>query len=198
MARKPDYRKKDHIAKVSTELFAIQGYQSTTIEQIASVSGYAVGTLYLYFDSKEEILATILTDFVEYFVDNKLPELDKVKDPADYFKGIIRIFLTATEEYPERAWVLATELKKVIRPDSIIYKSEMGKIHSIIGDAIKKLKDAKMVKANIDIDLYTVIVYGVIESLSLHWISDKDKFALAKSDALLSDLLLNGLPAKKK
>ncbi|MFP4460307.1 MAG: TetR/AcrR family transcriptional regulator [Candidatus Zixiibacteriota bacterium] len=197
MARKPDYRKKDYIAKKSTELFAAKGYQNTTIEQIARESGYAVGTIYLYFDSKEEILATILTDFVEQFVDNILPEVNDIEDPVDRFKHVLGLFLKSSEEYPDRAWVLATELKKVIRPDSIVYKSEMGKLLSVITDSLKALQENGIVKEDIDLEKHTIMIYGIIESLTLYWVSEKESFSLSDSNEMIADMVLYGVLTDK-
>ena len=197
MARKPDYRKKDFIAKVSTTLFATRGYQNTTIEQIARESGYAVGTIYLYFDSKEEVLSTILTDFVEAFVDNKMPSINKIEDPVERFRLIIRMFLEATEENPERAWVLATELRKVIRADSVIYRGEMQKLFSIITAALKDLQKVGLIHNDIDLNHHTLMIHGTIETLGLYWNSEREKFPLIDKYVDIADMVLFGLGTDK-
>lgn len=51
-----DVRDKRHaILHAARELFAAQGYDATTIAQIARAAGIAVGTVYLYFANKRDI-----------------------------------------------------------------------------------------------------------------------------------------------
>ncbi len=197
MARKPDYRKKDHIAKVSTQLFAERGYSSTTIEMIARESGYAVGTIYLYYDSKEEILATILTEFVEQFIDTNAEELENIGDPVERFQTVVKFYLTVAEENPERAWVLSTELRKVIRADSSMYKGEMLKLLSPLSDSLFTLMDEGLIKDDINLEQLTMMIYGLIETLTLLWNTDKDAFNLADKFEDIANMVLFGMATEK-
>lgn len=57
--------KRRAILDAATELFARQGYEETTIADIAQAAGVAVGTVYLYFRNKHEIYASVSIDWVE-------------------------------------------------------------------------------------------------------------------------------------
>lgn len=55
-----DVRDKRHaILYAARELFANQGYDDTTIAEIAQTAGVAVGTVYLYFANKHDILVDV-------------------------------------------------------------------------------------------------------------------------------------------
>ena len=47
--------KRQAIIEAALDIFAKQGYEETTIAQIAAAAGVAVGTVYLYFHNKREI-----------------------------------------------------------------------------------------------------------------------------------------------
>jgi AcrR family transcriptional regulator len=47
--------KRKAIVEAAREIFARQGYETTTIAEIAAAAGIAVGTVYLYFRNKREI-----------------------------------------------------------------------------------------------------------------------------------------------
>lgn len=47
--------KRKAIVDAAREIFARQGYEATTIAEIATAAGIAVGTVYLYFHNKREI-----------------------------------------------------------------------------------------------------------------------------------------------
>ncbi len=54
--------RKAEIADAATILFANNGYDSTTLDEIASKSEFGKGTIYNYFNSKEEIYDYIIED----------------------------------------------------------------------------------------------------------------------------------------
>lgn len=56
----PDVRdKRQLILRAARELFATSGYDDTTIAEIARAAGVAVGTVYLYFSNKHDILVEV-------------------------------------------------------------------------------------------------------------------------------------------
>jgi AcrR family transcriptional regulator len=54
--------KKEKIIRHAAELFAKQGFEGTTIRQIATKAGVATGLLYSYYDNKEDLLRTIFLE----------------------------------------------------------------------------------------------------------------------------------------
>ena len=58
-AREDVRDKRQAILQAARELFARQGYDDTTIAQIARAAGVAVGTIYLYFENKHDILVDV-------------------------------------------------------------------------------------------------------------------------------------------
>ncbi len=56
---KPPEERRGEILRAARRLFLEQGVAATTIEQITSRAGVAKGTFYLYFSSKEDVLAAM-------------------------------------------------------------------------------------------------------------------------------------------
>jgi AcrR family transcriptional regulator len=59
LARDDTRDKRQAILAAARELFAAQGYEETTIAEIARAAGMAVGTVYLYFGNKHDILVDV-------------------------------------------------------------------------------------------------------------------------------------------
>jgi AcrR family transcriptional regulator len=57
--------RKQHIVDVSKEMFTEHGISQTTVRQIGARAGVQSGSLYYYFESKADIVDTILADFCE-------------------------------------------------------------------------------------------------------------------------------------
>lgn len=60
-----DETKRKLIMKVARRYFKVYGYAKTSMTKIASEAGLAVGTLYLYFPSKAELLRCTVEDFIK-------------------------------------------------------------------------------------------------------------------------------------
>lgn len=65
-----------NILKVSTRLFLNQGYDKTTIRQIAEASGIGRGHLYYYFKKKEDILIHIFKQILNKIYDDVIESSD--------------------------------------------------------------------------------------------------------------------------
>jgi len=53
---------RERIIKVAAKLFAKEGWENTTTRGIATAAGIATGTLFNYFDSKEAIVAELISE----------------------------------------------------------------------------------------------------------------------------------------
>ena len=83
--------KKELLREKAIEVFAREGYHSTTVKMIAKEAGTAVGTVYNYFDNKKDVLNYIFE--VEF--NKKLEMLTQIKDKEIPFKKKLVMFLKA-------------------------------------------------------------------------------------------------------
>ncbi len=74
------------IFEAAEKLFLSNGYEDTTMDQIANESEFSKGTLYNYFKSKDDLYLAIGTkayeiiiDYTKYFVEKKDPGVDQLK-----------------------------------------------------------------------------------------------------------------------
>jgi AcrR family transcriptional regulator len=77
MARIADPRQRDRILDAARRTFRRRGYVAAPMAEIARGAGVAVGTLYLYFESKEAIARAIAADRFTAAAQVVLPALEK-------------------------------------------------------------------------------------------------------------------------
>lgn len=76
------------ITTAAMELFARNGYHSTSISQIAREAGVSKGLLYNYFESKEALLHDIIMEAVDMGEEVMGQALSSEADPAEQFRAM--------------------------------------------------------------------------------------------------------------
>src|SRR5699024_11383607 len=101
---------------ISLSLFSYRGYYSTSIQQLATEAGISKGAFYLYYQSKEDFLASSInyiyskiTERLDQAFDLKLsPEdtlaqqIDILIGYVDHYKGFILRFFTESISIGDR------------------------------------------------------------------------------------------------
>jgi AcrR family transcriptional regulator len=97
----------------AARLFSQKGYARTTFEQIATVSGFGVATVYKYFPSKEQIVVALLQPDWERMIVNAERIIEQPPpDPAD---AMVRLISTYGD-LGGRNWASRELLRLVIFP----------------------------------------------------------------------------------
>lgn len=86
---------KGHILKVADELFEKYGYDNTSMENIAKMSGTSRRTLFRLFESKSEILYLSNDDILKKILEQKIGENYSLRDIVD---AVIKALDNATDE----------------------------------------------------------------------------------------------------
>ena len=84
------------IKEVALELFAHNGFHSTSISQIAKAAGISKGLMYNYFSSKEALLHTIVLELIE-IGEKMLHLMEAEEDPKKQLKQITEASFSVVE-----------------------------------------------------------------------------------------------------
>jgi AcrR family transcriptional regulator len=77
VTKAPEDRRRE-LMDAATKLFIRKGTSDTTISDIADAAGVAKGTFYLYFDSKEHLLAALRERFVDEMMAQAMPLIERI------------------------------------------------------------------------------------------------------------------------
>lgn len=106
-----------NILLVSTNLFINQGYDKTTIRQIAEAAGIGRGHLYYYFRKKEDILIHILKQIINKIYDDVIESSNDTNEIMLSY-ALIQCIYTYTLVYNEklfRIYIQASDIEIVRR-----------------------------------------------------------------------------------
>ena len=63
---------KQEILEASLDLFSVQGFEATSISQIANAVGIRKASLYSHFENKQAILDTLVKDVLDQYAEHSI------------------------------------------------------------------------------------------------------------------------------
>ena len=101
--------KRERILEAGLKLFANQPYQAVTMDRVAAAAGVAKGTLYLYFQSKEDLYLGILSDGMESMARAYQSTVDPVADVRQRLQHAIRLTIEFYDQRRDLLRLMMTE-----------------------------------------------------------------------------------------
>lgn len=173
--REKEQRRSD-IIKVAKNLFFTNGYNITTMDDIANEAELSKGTLYLYFKNKEELAFTIIYENIELIknmiekaVRHKGTGLEKIKRIA----RIIPDFYDDHTDFFDFTGNLDYNFSSVPEPDSIGARCSVmvEEIIEIFVTILKEGVEDGSMRSSINVEktaiLYANIVTSLLQRLSV-------------------------------
>ncbi|MFQ5834776.1 MAG: TetR/AcrR family transcriptional regulator [bacterium] len=192
-------RQKNHAAQILEEgekLFAKRGFYPTTMEEVARAAGLAKGTIYLHFDNKRDLFFSIIENKLDILLEKIEKEMRKDELPSQRIKLAIGIHLRFLEEnrdffkimqaLPES---LKEEMEKKLKGRVI---EKQSRYIEILDQLIQKgIRDQEI--KPLDSRKLAVILVGMMHSLTIYWISRKEKGSLLQDDSLVWQVFWEGI-----
>ena len=154
----------------AVRVFAENGFFAARIRDIAAGAGVAEGTIYLYFDGKDDLLLTAFRERVAGFV----ASVRAVLDSADAFEQRLARFIEMQFESIEAEPQLATVLLFESRQSSKFYGGAVRDVLRTYAQAIDELLASGAaegaVRAEVEIPLARRMLIGALEEVELEWL----------------------------
>jgi TetR/AcrR family fatty acid metabolism transcriptional regulator len=83
-------RRRTDIMEQAEKIFAAKGFYGATVAEIADASGYAVGTIYQFFEGKEALFRAMITEKIEAMYDRIRGVVDKEQDVRDKIRALVQ------------------------------------------------------------------------------------------------------------
>src|SRR5262245_39177092 len=128
--------KRDAILRAAIDVFAERGYFNAQVADVARAAGVAAGTVYLYFHSKDDLLASIFEKTMQDAFDEWKATLAAVDDPAERLRRFASLHLRRLGRDRKLAVVFQVELRQSIkfmeRLSSTLLRDYLGQIRETI------------------------------------------------------------------
>jgi AcrR family transcriptional regulator len=187
--------KRDRIVASAVELFYRQGYERTTLEQVADAMDVTKPFIYAHFPSKADLLAEICSRAIRHAHVGLNRALTEESSHTERLENVVRDFLLAVLENQAHAVIFSreeTELKQADR-DAI---NDMRRTfdHKLTG-----LLEAGVAAGEFTIDdvPLTALAIGGIVGWAPVWYRPKGRLSKQEAAERLSVLVLNMVKAKR-
>jgi TetR/AcrR family transcriptional regulator len=134
-------RRREDILNTARKLFFDQGFRDTTIDDIARSAELARGTIYLYFENKEEIYATILEEGLDILHNLIVASHDESADALTNLLSGHDAFMRFHDEYPHYYNVLILDKLQIMDVLPSTLKMRLDQKLSGIAEWIAKTLD---------------------------------------------------------
>lgn len=94
---------RDKILDAALRLFVEKGYHNTSIPSICKLSGCPVGSVYHYFENKEQIASRLYEESLFLLLDEMRSAIDLSSDFRAQIGGAVRHMLAFVEGHPDKA-----------------------------------------------------------------------------------------------
>lgn len=106
-------KRREQIVEAAVDLFIHKGFHKTTTREIARASGFSIGTLYEYIESKEDVLY-LVCDSIHSEVEKKMEEaLNETLTGAEALRQAIKGLFKVMDDVDDKVLLIYQEIKSL-------------------------------------------------------------------------------------
>ena len=185
--------KRDRILRGAVDVFAKSGYFNAKVSEIAKAAGVADGTIYLYFDGKEDLLITIFREHTRSYLESLRAQLAGVSRADERFRLVIRHHLESLGSDRALAVVYQVELRHSLKFMSLFSQEEVAEYLDVLRGIVEHGQKEGAFRRTLHPQLVAKAVFGILDEMVTSWMLSEKEYPLADQADQIADLVLTGL-----
>lgn len=191
---KPKY---NQILDAAVEVIAENGYHSSQVSKIAKEAGVADGTIYLYFDNKEDILISLFQEKMGQFIEKIEDAIQSEQDADKKLYTLIEMHLQQLTENPKLAIVTQLELRQSNKHLRLKINAVLKRYLQIIDDVLMDGMEKGIFHDHLNVRLVRQMIFGTIDEVVTNWVMKEQKYDLMTQAKDVHFIISNGLKKHK-
>jgi TetR/AcrR family fatty acid metabolism transcriptional regulator len=164
------------------------------VSEIAKAAGVADGTIYLYFQNKEDVLVSIFRDRIGQLIEVLKREIAKAGTVEEKIRRIVELQLGLLEGQRDLAEVVTVNLRQsssLLKQYAVpLFKEYLDVIAGVIAEG---QKDGTL-RADLNPKIAARALWGGLDGIALTWaLTDPDPTKLRKAAQQYASLFLEGV-----
>lgn len=189
--------KEERILSAAIRVFARQGYHGSAMAAVAAEAGVATGTIYLYFDRKQDLLVTLFQRHLNEYLERCRPVLAAAPAGVQRLRLLAELHLAFFAEDRELATVFQIHIRD---PDPLLaegIRPSVAAYFDLIGDVIAAGVKSGAFAPDLDVRLARRVFFGALDEIVTGWIRSKRTFVLMSALDPVADMLARGFGANQ-
>ncbi|MBN1652343.1 MAG: TetR/AcrR family transcriptional regulator [Deltaproteobacteria bacterium] len=190
---------REGILDAASRVFSRLGFSDAKMVDIASESGVSVGTLYNYFQSKDEVVSSLGEHETREFR-SRIASVESVEDPLERIQKVLLACCRFIEEHGAlmqmgiRAGLMRSHGAAHF-PDSAIRQTRRYML-KLYEKALTQAVAQGAVRSDLPPGRLALIFDGMLNALIFEWVGGDRKRSLSEQSGFLFDLFMKGAKAR--
>jgi TetR/AcrR family fatty acid metabolism transcriptional regulator len=197
--------KRSVILDAALKTFVKRGYPETRVSEIAAEAKVAEGTLYNYFQSKEDLLLALFDEKWGGIIDGIRKKISRLDDPNKKLKVMFSVVVRLFRKDRHLAEIFLVDVKQ----SSIFMKNypvnRVVEFIDLIEEILEEGKRKGIYRKDLDTHVAKMIIFGAAQGILLSWVLSESaaerrktfKFSLYRAAKTLREIFKTGLVGEK-
>ncbi len=197
-------QRRQQLAQTAIELFSEHGFENVSIAQIAKAAGVAKGSIYDYFESREELIMAAIMVWMGEVESTAELILADIDDPEEKLRTFVNALIDYFINDPRAIKLVISMMHLALVDDKILERQNLLKemflgmrrlVISFIMEGISKGDfDPKMASKA---ESLTINLLAFLDGIALHHLMDRNYIDLKAQVNLYLDRLIDDLRGEK-
>ena len=169
MSKAKDEGKRQNILQAATKIFGSKGFKATKISEIAKEAGVADGTIYLYFQNKEDLLSAVFEFNMDRLILLTLEAMKKLTHPLQKLRSFIETHLKYIGEHRDLSRVFQVELHQNNNHQDEKNNQKFHEYLEILNQILKQGQDLGWIRNDINVEILKRVLFGSLSELAVNF-----------------------------
>ncbi|HVO66584.1 MAG TPA: TetR/AcrR family transcriptional regulator [Syntrophales bacterium] len=193
--------RRNEILSEAEKIFALKGFHNATMAEIANAAGFSIGTLYHFFDGKQNLYATMVTEKLEKMYSEIRESVNREEMIIDKIKKLVESQFNFVENNVDFCDLLIRGEGTTVSEGGTLLKEKLitdyFKHVDFVADIMRMGTNTKILRAN-DPQMMAYTLLGIIRSFIYYWMFRERDTHLSDKVDCAKDIFLKGIILKVK
>jgi len=182
------------IINAATKVFAKKGFFHAKVSDIAKEAQVADGTIYLYFDNKDDILISLFEEQMTVVLENMMEQLSQEEDVVRKIEKFALTHLKLIELNKNMAEIIQVELRQSTKFMKEYKNEKFLQYLNLIAEIIREGQVKGVFKKEVIPGIAKRAFFGALDEMSRFWVlSTHKKYDIETAAKQISAYFLHGL-----
>ncbi len=187
------------IIEAAVKVFAKNGFYNSKVSEIARAANVADGTIYLYFQNKDDILIRLFEEEMAAVLQRMTEEVNRESDPGKKLERFALIHLKLVEENQELAEIIQVETRQSSKFMKEYKNPQFQQYLNLISSIIREGQAQGVFREDVEPGVFKRAFFGALDEMSRYWVlSAARKYSISKAAEEISSFFLNGVLKPQK